>query len=79
MRVTILDNCRADGRHHSIGDQPDLPEPIARELIAIGRAEAEGVTVEGVAAFSTAPEPDPAPAPKPVRRPAPVTTKPKES
>ena len=58
MRLQILSNCRADGRHLSMGEVADLPQGVANELLAMGMA-------------SIAPEPEPelAPAcpPKPRR------------
>lgn len=73
MKVKFLSNCRAMGQHFSIGEVADLPEPTARELIAIGRVESETLKVEDVAAFSTDPKPEPAPPPAARRasRPAP--------
>lgn len=57
MRLQVLKNCRADGRHFSIGEVTDLPDGIAKELLAMGMA-------------SLAPEPEPAPViePKPRRK-----------
>jgi hypothetical protein len=58
MRLQILSNCRADGRHLAMGEVADLPQGPANELLALGMA-------------SIAPEPElePAPAcpPKPRR------------
>ena len=56
MNLRILSNCRADGRHLSIGEVVDLPQGVASELLALGLA-------------AIAPEPGPAPAgpPKPRR------------
>jgi hypothetical protein len=50
MRLQILSNCRADGRHLSMGEVADLPQGPANELLALGMA-------------SIAPEPEPEPAP----------------
>ena len=50
MRLQILSNCRADGRHLAMGEVADLPQGPANELLALGMA-------------SIAPEPDPEPAP----------------
>lgn len=74
MKVKFLSNCRAADQHFSIGDVADLPESVARELIAIGRAESPALTVEDVAAFSTAPAPSPNlsnPPPRRAHKPAP--------
>jgi hypothetical protein len=56
MRLQILSNCRADGRHLAMGEVADLPQGVANELLAMGMA-------------SIAPEPEPALAcpPKPRR------------
>lgn len=50
MRLQILSNCRADGRHLAMGEVADLPQAVANELLALGMA-------------SIAPEPEPEPAP----------------
>jgi hypothetical protein len=50
MRLQILSNCRADGRHLAIGEVAELPQGAANELLALGLA-------------AIAPEPDPEPAP----------------
>ena len=50
MRLQILSNCRADGRHLSMGEVADLPQAVANELLALGLA-------------SIAPEPEPEAAP----------------
>ena len=50
MRLQILANCRADGRHLAIGEVAELPQGAANELLAMGLA-------------ALAPEPDPEPAP----------------
>ena len=50
MRLQILSNCRADGRHLAMGEVADLPQGPANELLALGMA-------------SIAPEPEPEPAP----------------
>ena len=55
MRLQILSNCRADGRHLPIGEVAELPQGVADELLALGLAE-------------IAVEPAPAPAPAPVSR-----------
>lgn len=55
MKLQILSNCRADGRHLSIGEVTDLPQGIADELLALGLA---------VIAPETEPTPDPAPKPR---------------
>lgn len=55
MKLQILANCRADGRHLSIGEVAELPQGVAGELLALGLA---GIAVE------TAPTPDPAPKPR---------------
>ena len=52
MKLQILSNCRADGRHLSIGEVADLPQGVADELQALGLA---------VIASETEPTPDPAP------------------
>jgi hypothetical protein len=56
MRLQILSNCRAEGRHLSIGEVAELPQGVANELLAMGLAD-------------IAPEPEPAPVcePKPRR------------
>lgn len=72
MKVKFLSNCRAEGVGYAIGDEADLAEAVAKDLIAIGRVEAAGLGLEDVAAFSTSdPKPDPAPEPKPEPKPAP--------
>jgi len=38
MRLQILSNCRADGRHLSIGEVAELPQGVADELLALGLA-----------------------------------------
>jgi hypothetical protein len=48
MRLQILSNCRADGRHLAMGEVADLPQGPANELLALGMA-------------SIAPEPEPEP------------------
>jgi len=53
MRLQILSNCRADGRHLSIGEVAELPQGVADELLALGLAE---IAVE--------PAPPPVPEPK---------------
>lgn len=70
MKVKFLSNCRAEGVGYAIGDEADLSEAVARDLIAIGRVEVAGLRMEDVAAFSTS-EPEPAPAPEPTPKPAP--------
>ena len=55
MKLQILSNCRADGRHLAIGEVADLPQGVADELLALGLAE-------------IAIEPAPATAPAPVSR-----------
>ena len=62
MRLQILSNCRADGRHLSIGEVAELPQGVADELLALGLAE-------------IAAEPAPAPTPAPVSEPKPRRTK----
>jgi len=52
MRLQILSNCRADGRHLSIGEVADLPQGVANELLAMG-----------MASIAPLPEPEPEPAP----------------
>lgn len=54
MLVSILSDCRADGRHLASGEVVDISEEAARSLIAIGRAEHETVSVEDVADAVTA-------------------------
>ncbi len=63
MRLQILSNCRADGRHLSMGEVADLPQGVANELLALGLA-------------AIAPEPEPAPVcePKPRRTKTPTPT-----
>ena len=58
MRLQILSNCRADGRHFSMGEVAELPQGVANELLAMG-----------MASIAPLPEPEPAPAcpPKPRR------------
>jgi len=58
MRLQILSNCRADGRHLSMGEVADLPQGVANELLAMG-----------MASIAPLPEPEPAPVcpPKPRR------------
>ena len=58
MKLQIFSNCRADGRHLSIGEVAELPQSVADELLALGLA---------VIAPETAPIPDPELAPKPRR------------
>lgn len=70
MKVKFLSNCRAEGVGYAIGDEADLSEAVARDLIAIGRVEVAGLCMEDVAAFSTS-EPEPAPTPEPTPKPAP--------
>jgi hypothetical protein len=67
MRLQILSNCRADGRHLSIGEVAELPQGVANELLAMGMAE-------------IVPEPEPAPVcePKPRRTKAPATPTPED-
>jgi hypothetical protein len=52
MKLQILSNCRADGRHFPIGEVAELPQGVADELLALGLA---------VIAVETAPAPEPAP------------------
>ena len=59
MKLQILANCRADGRHFAIGEVADLPKSVANELLGLGRAV-------------IAPEPEPEAAPKPRRSKAPT-------
>jgi hypothetical protein len=59
MKLQILANCRADGRHLAIGEVADLPKSVADELLGLGRAV-------------IAPEPEPEAAPKPRRSKAPT-------
>ena len=54
MLVSILSDCRADGRHLASGEVVDISEEAARGLIAIGRAEHGTVSVEAVADAVTA-------------------------
>lgn len=70
MKVKFLSNCRAEGVGYAIGDEADLSEAVARDLIAIGRVEVAGLCMEDVAAFSTS-EPEPALVPEPTPKPAP--------
>jgi hypothetical protein len=39
MKLQILSNCRADGRHLPIGEVAELPRGVADELLALGLAE----------------------------------------
>jgi hypothetical protein len=39
MKLQILSNCRADGRHFPIGEVAELPQGVADELLALGLAE----------------------------------------
>ena len=55
MKLQILANCRADGRHLAIGEVADLPKSVADALLGLGRAV-------------IAPEPAPEPALAPVSR-----------
>lgn len=55
MKLQILSNCRADGRHLSIDEVAELPKGAAEELLALDLA---------VIAPETAPTPDPAPKPR---------------
>jgi hypothetical protein len=59
MKLQILANCRADGRHLAIGEVADLPKSVADSLLGLGRAV-------------IAPEPEPEAAPKPRRSKAPT-------
>jgi len=59
MKLQILANCRADGRHLAIGEVADLPKSVANALLGLGRAV-------------IAPEPEPEAAPKPRRSKAPT-------
>ena len=56
MRLQILKNCRADGRHLTMGEPAELPQGPANELLALGLA-------------SIAPEPEAEPEPVPVIKP----------
>lgn len=56
MKLQILSNCRADGRHLPIGEVAELPRGVADELLALGLAE---IAIE--------PAPAPACEPKPRR------------
>jgi hypothetical protein len=67
MRLQILSNCRADGRHLSIGEVAELPQGVADELLALGLAE---IAVE--------PAPAPVPEPKPRRTKASPTPTPED-
>jgi hypothetical protein len=72
MKVKFLDNCRAAGEHFSIGDEADLPEGIAKQLIAIGRAKSPEIAeVHDYASDSSEPpEPKPAPPKRAATKPA---------
>jgi hypothetical protein len=64
MRLQILANCRADGRHLAIGEVASLPQGAANELLAMG-----------LAAIAPEPESEPAPAcPPKLRRSAKTST-----
>jgi hypothetical protein len=52
MKLQILSNCRADGRHFPIGEVAELPKGAAEELLALGLA---------VIAVESAPAPAPVP------------------
>lgn len=70
MLLKFLSDCRADGRSFTMGEEADVSQGAANELIALGRAE-----------IGSKPEPAPVCTPKPAtastvsRR---GTTKPKE-
>jgi hypothetical protein len=67
MRLQILSNCRADGRHLPIGEVAELPQGVADELLALGLAE---IAVE--------PAPAPVCEPKPRRTKASTTPTPED-
>ena len=54
MKLQILANCRADGRHLPIGEVADLPQGVADELLALGLAE---IAVEPAPALVCEPKP----------------------
>jgi hypothetical protein len=39
MKLQILSNCRAAGRHFSIGEVAELPDNVADELLALRLAQ----------------------------------------
>lgn len=63
MKLQILANCRADGRHLPIGEVAQLPQVVADDLLALGLAD-------------IAPEPEPAPVSEPKPRRAKTSTTP---
>jgi hypothetical protein len=65
MRVRILSDCRAEGRHLTIGEVVELSQFVASELMAIGRAE-----------IAPEPEIEPVPEPKPRRTKTSITSTP---
>jgi hypothetical protein len=79
MKVKFLDNCRAEGQSFVIGEEADLSDGIARELIALGRAESFLLSKEEAVEFTTSDsEPAAKPAPKPQPRKAHAKPAPKE-
>jgi hypothetical protein len=78
MKVEFLDSCRAEGQAFAIGEEADISDEVARELIALGRAKSALLKQEEAVDYTTA-ESAPAPAPKPQPRRAPVKSSPKEN
>jgi len=77
MKVKFLDNCRAEGQSFVIGEEADLSDGTARELIALGRAESLLLSKEEAVEFTTS-DSEPEPAPKPQPRKAHAKPAPKE-
>lgn len=76
MQVTFTANCRAMGEHFPIGATADVPEDVAKQLIAIGRAESPEVAE--VFDYSTASTEPSKPKPAPSKRGTTKPTTPKE-